>query len=309
MDTYTVKQIAALLDTNEETVRRWIRSGKIHAAQKSRKDGNLVSDTELNRFLVNTPKYMAKYLQIFPTTPPAVNLATITGGVAISILRGYMDQKKTNTCVTSKELKRYLQSNIKKWKEEEKKKQELIRRTHKELEAINEKIKQYQYMLDHEDLMEQTLSTTKIGGKEYMWDYAELAKAAKTFGGPEKMLRYIKSLERAKGRADMYPWIVATAFVSALAGLGGHKLVEYFHRNQENEKLLKIAEEEIIQGIKAYESEHPEEPEEQQESGEIKAGAKQMPIGCEACGGNYPVCAAGCPLMDEEQMGGRRNEM
>ena len=165
METYSVKQIAALLGTNEETVRRWIRNGKIHAVQKSRKDGNLVSDIELNRFLINTPKYMTRYLHIFPTAPPVVNLATIAGGVAVSMLRGYLDQKKTTARVTSKELKCYLQTNIRKWKEEEKRKQELINQTQKELGAINEKIKQYQFLLSHEELLEQTLSEIKAGEK------------------------------------------------------------------------------------------------------------------------------------------------
>ena len=133
-----------------------------------------------------------------------------------------------------------------------------------------------------------------------MWNYAELTKAAKTFGGPEKMIRYIKALERAKGRADRYPWVAVTAFGSVLAGIGISKLVQYFHRNQEDEERLKIIEEEIVQGIKAYEEEHPEELEEQQESGEKKTDEEHVPQVCDTCGGNYPVCATNCPLMDEE---------
>ena len=37
MDTYSVKEIADMLNTNPETVRRWIRSGKLEAIQESRK--------------------------------------------------------------------------------------------------------------------------------------------------------------------------------------------------------------------------------------------------------------------------------
>ena len=165
MGTYTVKQIAALLETNEETVRRWIRSGKMNAVQKSRKDGNLVSDVELNRFLISTPKYMTKYLHLFPTASPVVNLTTIAGGVAVSMLHGYLDQKKKDTRITSKELKRYLQTNIRKWKEDKKKKQELIYRTQKELEVIDERIKQYQYLIFHEEVVLETLAE-KESGKE-----------------------------------------------------------------------------------------------------------------------------------------------
>ena len=59
MKTYSVKDIAELLKTNPETVRRWIRNGKLKAAQESRKGGNTVTEEELNQFLKNTPKYAA----------------------------------------------------------------------------------------------------------------------------------------------------------------------------------------------------------------------------------------------------------
>lgn len=37
MSEYNVKQISEMLDTNPETVRRWIRSGKLEAEQTSKK--------------------------------------------------------------------------------------------------------------------------------------------------------------------------------------------------------------------------------------------------------------------------------
>ena len=48
MNTYTVKEISDMLKTNPETVRRWIRLGKIEADQSSRKGGNVVSEQSLN---------------------------------------------------------------------------------------------------------------------------------------------------------------------------------------------------------------------------------------------------------------------
>ena len=39
MRTYTVKEIAELLGTNPETVRRWIRDGKLQAVTNSKKKG------------------------------------------------------------------------------------------------------------------------------------------------------------------------------------------------------------------------------------------------------------------------------
>ena len=57
MDTYNVKQIADMLNTQPETVRRWIRSGKLHAEKASRKDGHVVTEGDLNNFLKSSPKY------------------------------------------------------------------------------------------------------------------------------------------------------------------------------------------------------------------------------------------------------------
>lgn len=59
MKEYSVKDIADLLGTNQETVRRWIRSGKLKAVDDSGKKGEnkVVLDSALNAFLRTTPKY------------------------------------------------------------------------------------------------------------------------------------------------------------------------------------------------------------------------------------------------------------
>jgi len=55
MKNYTVKEIASLLSVNEETVRRWVRSGELSARQISRKSGNVISEENLNAFLASHP--------------------------------------------------------------------------------------------------------------------------------------------------------------------------------------------------------------------------------------------------------------
>jgi excisionase family DNA binding protein len=57
MKTYSVKEIAELLNTNPETVRRWIRDNKLKATKNSNKEGSVISEAELKKFLKNTPKY------------------------------------------------------------------------------------------------------------------------------------------------------------------------------------------------------------------------------------------------------------
>ncbi|WP_434794535.1 hypothetical protein TPDSL_15740 [Terrisporobacter petrolearius] len=53
MEFYTVKDIAEMLSVNEETVRRWIRDGKLEAERGSGRQGSKVSDASLKRFLEN----------------------------------------------------------------------------------------------------------------------------------------------------------------------------------------------------------------------------------------------------------------
>lgn len=55
---YTVKEIAAELNCNPETVRRWIRSGKLKADLNSRKEGALINEDDYLSFLHQKPKYV-----------------------------------------------------------------------------------------------------------------------------------------------------------------------------------------------------------------------------------------------------------
>ena len=83
------------------------------------------------------------------------------------------------------------------------------------------------------------------------WDYAELSKAAKAAGGPEK---YVEMLERASkeaGKMEMLPWVgVAAATI---------KIVDYFKSRKTNNLEIEIAKEELIKGIKEYDAAHPDE--------------------------------------------------
>lgn len=57
MEIYSVKQIAEKFKVNQETVRRWIRNGELSSTQHSKKEGNLITEIELNNFMIKHPKY------------------------------------------------------------------------------------------------------------------------------------------------------------------------------------------------------------------------------------------------------------
>lgn len=86
------------------------------------------------------------------------------------------------------------------------------------------------------------------------WDYAELSKAAKAAGGPEK---YVEMLERASkeaGKMEMLPWVGASLLTAATI-----KIVDYFKSRKTNNLEIEIAKEELIKGIKEYDAAHPDE--------------------------------------------------
>ena len=57
MRNYNVAEIAKLLSVNEETVRRWIRSGDLKSIQVSKKNGNVINEQNLYEFIKTKPKY------------------------------------------------------------------------------------------------------------------------------------------------------------------------------------------------------------------------------------------------------------
>ncbi|WP_295092651.1 helix-turn-helix domain-containing protein [Ruminococcus sp.] len=95
MNTYTVKEIADIFKTNPETVRRWIRLGKLKADKTSRKGGNVISEQSLNNFLKTTPKYAG----IAASTIGLLGISGLITGVPIltATLLGTMIVQKNNT--------------------------------------------------------------------------------------------------------------------------------------------------------------------------------------------------------------------
>ena len=139
MDTYTVKEVAKMMNTSEETVRRWIRSGKLKANMDSRKKGSVITDAMLREFTRNTPKYAAA-------------LANPIGGIvaASTLLLGTFVAKNIekgeaikNSTVDSEEIKENLvtvNANIKN-------KKKAIAQLEQEIVDEETKVKSLEYLL------------------------------------------------------------------------------------------------------------------------------------------------------------------
>ena len=170
MNTYSVKQIAEMLGTNPETVRRWIRDEKLKAVQISRKDGNIVTEAELDRFIKATPKYFSKLTAGigFTAVSPVVGFGALAGGIVASALLSYIDKKNSiDVRIRPQDFKNYLQESVAKLNGIIIQKQALIHQTEAEIGEISKQIEQYSYLLENEDLLVDTLekAATNMEGK------------------------------------------------------------------------------------------------------------------------------------------------
>ena len=92
------------------------------------------------------------------------------------------------------------------------------------------------------------------------WDYAELSKAAKAAGGPEKYVELLEKASKDDGKMEMAPWIGVAAIGAFLLTAATIKVVDYFKsKKKNNEAEIEKAKEEIIKGIKEYDATHPDE--------------------------------------------------
>ena len=54
---YTVNEIASMYSINKETVRRWLRSGKLKGKFINKKEGYLIKEKDLQKFMTDFSKY------------------------------------------------------------------------------------------------------------------------------------------------------------------------------------------------------------------------------------------------------------
>lgn len=111
MANYSVKQIAEMLDTNPETVRRWIRAGRLESSQASKKEGNVVSEDALKAFLERTPKYAAAAASVaaagillpLPSVPVIGASLAVSVGMSVANALARPERRKAETASDAKE--------------------------------------------------------------------------------------------------------------------------------------------------------------------------------------------------------------
>ena len=148
MKTYNVKEIAEILKTNPETVRRWIRSGKLGTTKTSNKNGNVISEEALNKFIKNTPKYATYLAGSVVTSPVALSLVVggLIGGLVSSLVLS--DKKKVGKDDIRKSIERQI-ANCEKRVFENQKNLELLK---SKIEEDEKNLYQFKYALEHLDL-------------------------------------------------------------------------------------------------------------------------------------------------------------
>lgn len=151
MKSYNVKQISELLRTNPETVRRWIRSGKLEAVQSSKKEGNIISEKALLKFLKSMPKYSGLVAGVFaaaavPAAALPLMMGTLAGGLAGTIFSSH------NTKVDAAYIQKYLEEEIDKLQKSCQKKKATIEQLQNDIASEEQQIQELSYALENFDL-------------------------------------------------------------------------------------------------------------------------------------------------------------
>lgn len=160
MKTYTVKEIADILKTNPETVRRWIRLGKLEADQSSRKSGNVVTEQSLSKFLKAMPKYAgiaAGTMSLLSFTGFVSNVPILTATLLGTMIaqKGIIEERLRNAQIPVSEMLKFIETSI---KDSEK----MIYEKKEEISKLEIKIKEEeQHIQDLKDLLNKLNSQRK----------------------------------------------------------------------------------------------------------------------------------------------------
>jgi len=155
--TFSVKTVAEILQTNEETVRRWIREGKLEAEIQSKKKGYTVTEKQLADFLGSSAKYSGASLMLaalFPSIAALVpsGVATLATAAAVGAVGAKLlkqDEKSEEVSISDESLSDFLQRQIKE-------SMERIQEIEKQMMLLSAKLDAYQTVLRKNQSFEET---------------------------------------------------------------------------------------------------------------------------------------------------------
>ncbi|MFP1691530.1 hypothetical protein ACLD5S_06105 [Gardnerella vaginalis] len=91
------------------------------------------------------------------------------------------------------------------------------------------------------------------------WEYADLSKAAKNAGGPEKFVDQLINAGKNAGHKEMLPLTFAALGVGILGYACIQKLIQCLNKKSVSPEELESAKKEIIDRINEYDSTHSEQ--------------------------------------------------
>lgn len=144
MKTYSVKEIATMLSTNPETVRRWIRNKKLDATISSKKGGHIIYETALLDFLKSSPKYAATAKASLMGA--AVMSSVMLGSLVAQKLIDVGQLKKAR--ISTKDTIMFLQGEIQKCQEAIISKESTIKQLQKQIETDEAQIVEFQKLIN-----------------------------------------------------------------------------------------------------------------------------------------------------------------
>lgn len=148
MKTYTVKEIADMLKTNPETVRRWIRLGKLEANQSSRKGGNVVTEQSLSKFLKTAPKYAgiaAGTIGLIGLGIPTFTIVTLSKLVTQKVLE---ENAISNSQITITEMIKFIETSIRNSEKTIALKKEEIKKLKLEITSEEQQIQEFKNLIE-----------------------------------------------------------------------------------------------------------------------------------------------------------------
>ncbi len=145
MTTYSVKEIAEMLNTNPETVRRWIRDKKLAATIVSKKGGHIVYEAALRDFLKSSPKYAAT-AQASLIGAAGLSIVML-GGLAAQKLIDIEQLKKAR--ISNDDIIRFVRGEIQKCSDAIKTKEATIRQIQQQIEDDRSQIAEYEKLIEN----------------------------------------------------------------------------------------------------------------------------------------------------------------